>query len=459
MGEIKDLDKLKGFFSNSEEVDNWSGGNYSWFHMEINLLGSTRKEFQNHGDQAEGFQTLMHEYTHYIQNFTTSFGYTTFNTYIDCIQALRMNNLELKRNPKLPLKGGLADEKMSPKNLFNAFKIPYVGVLRRRNVPVYKRAINGNFEIWPSTEYVDYWSKEVTMAKITVNNYILPVSEFVLRESMAFMSNYLSTKCSMRIKEKHIFHCPYGLEYKGIYLFIKNFLPQNDCFKLTYVLCESALMIPPYTEKMCIMLNYLKNNHVYLSSQSDVLILSTLLNSIRFKESLPIVINTGINLLNEKLETYSKHEDNDGFLAISKRISNVIIDGLNSRLKSNSFYQDYMDMNYLNDLSSKFKSPIIRFKDGDTTVLCEEDDQFSNDLIIFSGILRAIRTMYEKKPCACPFSEKNSLCSLKKKWACRNYYPWMHNRKGYHGCLMDSAMEVTGVRRRDRNSFFSIFQF
>ncbi|MNU62014.1 hypothetical protein D3C71_512270 [compost metagenome] len=446
------MSTTQGFFDTAE-YDHWEGGSYNWFHVELNLFQSTRADLLRDKENAGSFPTLIHEYTHFLQSFTTAYGFTTLFTYISCVNQFRMENMRLLYNPSIPLKGGKADKRMKNKNLKNIFLYPYTGVKRNRQDRtkiLYDRSNESEFHLKQDKVFVPYRNKTVVMANITVEGFEIKVSEFVIRESMAYMSNFLAT--SLTSAERHelfLENDSYSLEYRGLYLFLKHFLPEKDCFQLIYTFCEMALNLPSYTEHMNTMLSYIVSNSRYLNQQSESDIIQETSTHIRYTTLFPISIQSCLNQLNDLQEMYRRHP-NDGFLQISDRILNNLALGLQLRMQNQTFYAHRMNMAYLNQITSVLASPIVKFRDGDRTILGNSTDEFVDDLALFSGILRGIQYMYNNESKSCPFATAPSLCNLEKTDTCRTNYRKINAFENYQGCIMSNAMKVTGVQKSDR---------
>lgn len=441
-----------GFFDTAE-YDHWEGGSYSWFHLELNLSQSTREDLEDNRDNASCFPTLIHEYTHFLQNFTTAYGFTTLFTYLSCIQQFRMENMLLLYNPSIPLKGGRADRRMKNKNLKNAFLYPYSGVkrsLQDRSKIIYDQSNEAEFHLKQNSVFVPYRNTTVVMANITVEGFEVRVSEFVMRESMAYMANFLAT--FLNSDQRHELFLTmnfYSLEYRGLYLFLKHFFPEKDCFRLTYIFCEMALNIPFYTESMNSILNYIVLNNQELNQLPENDLLQRVSIHIRYAEFFPLSIRNCLVELNKLQEMYRKYP-NDDFLQISDRILEKMVLGLNLRMKYQTLYSNQMNMTYLNSITSVLASPIVKFSDNNSAILGNSTEEFIKDLASFSGILRGIRHLYSNESKTCPFAVAPSLCNLERTDACHKNYRNISSFKDYHGCIMDNTLKVTGVKRPNR---------
>src|ERR1700741_1751286 len=108
----------------------WDSGSYNWFNLEIRLSKTTEKELISKKESCSGFPALVHEFTHYLQNYSTAYGFLVFTTYVDCFNYFFVKNWESGGNIVLPLKGNLVDKELGHKNLDNFYASVYLGVNR-----------------------------------------------------------------------------------------------------------------------------------------------------------------------------------------------------------------------------------------------------------------------------------------------------------------------------------------
>lgn len=59
--------------------------------LQLNILDSSWEDFLERGEESVALPTLVHEYVHYMQQFTTVWGFTNFFTYLDVVMQSFLN--------------------------------------------------------------------------------------------------------------------------------------------------------------------------------------------------------------------------------------------------------------------------------------------------------------------------------------------------------------------------------
>lgn len=429
----------------------WDNGSYSFLHLEIKLKDLASKEsLIKEKEEASCFVTLTHEYIHYIQNFTTTWGFTNFITYVDFFVAFFGDNILLENNPKLPLQNGLIDKKFGKKNYSNYFKSAYLGIEKGSDGKfLYNDTSEPDFSIIESTLTDPYWEKEVYISYIAYKGKQIPLNELVLSENMAIVGSYLSSGLSIEVSKQSI-EGFWGPQYHIIYSFLNNLFPDKNCFKLTYIICESSLLIVPYNKIISKILVFLKDNINKLKIENEDLILDKIFTHINFNNLLNKIIPNLLDQLNSRILTFRKYKENYEFYKYLLDVLTIFKNGLKERLIKNHTYRDELNSEFLDYYSKIIYSPILVFADNQKSMLGEPSDDFVNSIASFHGILKIFHLAYFEEINKCPFCEEFSICKLEKGIECENNSTEVYNIEKYKGCLMSNALNIIGIKRENR---------
>lgn len=429
----------------------WDNGSYSFLHLEIKLKDTASKEsLIREKEEASCFVTLTHEYIHYIQNFTTTWGFTNFITYIDFFTVFFGDNILLEKNPELPLKDGMIDKKFGKKKYSNYFKSAYLGIEKGSDGKFSFNDTNEpDFTIIESTLTDPYWEKEVYISYVAFKGKQIPLNELVVSENMAIVGSYLSSGLPIE-ESKQSIDIFWGPQYHIIYSFLNNLFPEKNCFKLTYIICESSLLIVPYNKIISRVLIFLRDNTDELKMENEDLIIDKILTHIDFDISLNKIIPNLLEQLNSRILTFNKYKENYEFFKYLLDILTIFKKGLNERLKVNHTYRDELNSEFLNYYSKIIYSPILVFADNQKTMLGEPSNDFVNSIASFHGIMKIFHLAYFGKINKCPFCEEYSICKVEKGLECENNSLEVYKIKKYKGCLMSNAINIIGIRRENR---------
>lgn len=429
----------------------WDNGSYSFLHLEINLKDTASKqELLDQKEAASCFVTLTHEYIHYIQNFTTTWGFTNFITYVDLFAVFFGDNILLDTNPELPLLNGTIDKKFGSKNYLNYLKSAFLGVSKGTDGKfLFQDTDKPDFTIVESTLTDPYWKKEVYISYIAYKGKLIPLNELVLSENMAIVGSYLASGLTMEESRNTIAQI-WGAQYHIVYSFLNNLFPDKNCLKLTYIICESALLIVPYNKVISKILIYLKDNIGDLKSESEDEIIQRFLEHIDFKSSLEKLIPSMLQQLESRVQTFNKYKDNYEFYKFLLDILEIFKKGLEERLKKQHTYRDKLNSEFLNYYSEIIYSPILVFADKQKSMLGDPSDSFVNSIASFSGILKIFHMAYFQDIRKCPFCEEFSICTVDKGTECEQSALDVYGKEKYIGCLMNNALNIIGIKKEER---------
>jgi hypothetical protein len=266
---------------------------------------------------------------------------------------------------------------------------------------------------------------------------------------MAIISSYLASGVSVSESKLSIDKL-WGQEYHIIYSYLNNLLPEKNTLKITYNLCEAALLIVPYNKKITQMLIYIRDNVGTLKNLSEDEIIEILLKQIKFKESLKKIIPEILRQVDSRIQTFSKYKENYEFYKYLIDVLAIFKNGMEERLINNLTYRDTFDSRFLDYHSNILYSPILVFADKQKTMLGEPSAKFVNSIAYFSGVLKIFHQAYFREIKQCPFFEEHSICAVSKGSECETNALSVYGLEKYKGCLMQNSLNIIGIRKDGR---------
>lgn len=429
----------------------WDNGAYSFLDLSIKLKDTaTIDALTTEKENANCYVTLIHEYVHFIQNFTTAFGFTNFVTYVDLFSFFFIENIKLDVDPTIPTKNGIVDTKLGNKNFENYLKSAFLGIEKDKGKFVFLPTKEKDFTIIESTITNPYWQKDVFISYVAYQGELIPLNELVASENMAIVASYLSSGLTHE-EAKQTISTNWGPQYHIIYSFLNNLFPDKNCFKLTYIISEISLLIVPYNDKISFLLKHLTDNKSRFENLTEDEIIEDIKTTINFDKELTIVIRETLKLLEERILTFSKYENQYEFFIYLNEILMLFKSGLSERAINPLTYRDTFDNSFLNYYAQIIKSPILVFSDNKKTMLGNPTDEFINSIAMVSGVLTVFHTTYFKQLKKCPFSSDHSLCSLTKGTECNSDPLAIYGKEEYKGCLLHNSLNILGLKKEGRN--------
>jgi hypothetical protein len=429
----------------------WDNGSYSFFDLTIKLKDTaTIEALKTEKENANCFVTLVHEYVHFIQNFTTAFGFTNFVTYVDLFSVFFGDNILLDNDPTIPTKNGIVDTKLGNKNFENYVKSAFLGIEKDNGKFVFQSTSEKDFTIIDSTITNPYWQKDVFISYIAYQGKLIPLNELVASENMAIVASYLSSGLTLD-EAKQTISTHWGPQYHIIYSFLNNLFPDKNCFKLTYIISEISLLIVPYNKIVSVILKHLTANKSKLEKLDEDQIIEDIKDAIQFKKSLAIVLRETSKQLEARIITFAKYEKRYEFFIYLKEILTLFKNGLAERAKNPFTYRDNFDSSFLNYYAEIIKSPILVFSDSKKTMLGDPTDDFVNSIAMVSGVLTVFHTTYFSNLTKCPFASDHSLCSLPKGVECNSDPLAIYGKEEYKGCLLHNSLNILGLKKEGRS--------
>lgn len=436
-------------FKESIPAELWEPGSYLFQILQINIKGNaTLEKLISEGSDNPAFVTLCHEYIHYIQNFTTLNGALKFVDYIEVASRTFSENALLMSDPKIPIEGGDADHKIGNKTYANFVKSQKLGLNNQSNGSKFVNTQNADYAMSHELLRNDYKDKDIFIGYVSIDKKLVPLNEFVISENMALIGSYLAANIPFTDFEATM--NLWGYEYKAIFMLLKHIFPNHSCIKMTYIFCESALSLVPTNEKIYELLSYCNDNKDVLQGKNENDIIDSCLNQLCFEKLLKRQTGLFIKIFDSKLFIYDKYKDEIEYFKYAIYVLELMKKGVLNRLSNPISFKNRITPKYLMHYASIIKSPIIKFMDGKTTMLGENEETTINSIATFSGIMKMFFELYFNGIHECPFNAGGSLCGAEKDTCCKTDPFAMYGKPAYLGCLLNNSFNTIGIKNEKR---------
>lgn len=420
----------------------WSRGSYSFMLVQLNILDSSWQDFLERGEESEALPTLVHEYVHYMQHFTTTWGFTNFFTCLDAVLQSFLNRPASGERPQVPLKNNLPPG--HARTLENYATSMHHGVKRDENRKfIFAPSTSPPFELAEDTYFDPYLTATKPTYSVTVDNCWVPLMPIVLAENMALAASYLAAGLPLAEVERTI--SMWGLQYTAIYRTLRAALPAADCLRLTYELTEAALLVPPYSIPMADMLRFVQANRAQLAQLPEEAIIAQCLTHIKLSEKLPLMVQAARQKLDGLMTVYQRYaEQYSLFQFVLVLLENMKV-GLEYRQLRPSTYAPRLGMDFINRLVAVIKSPLVQFRGDGRRAFGRSDAAFTEALAQYNGLLTLHHTLYYRKPVACPLQPDGSLCTHPREKECAEDALAAPLNPRLKHCLLYNMLLLTGV--------------
>jgi len=428
----------------------WVNGSYRFTELEIKLKETASLEdLMNEKEEAVCFVTLVHEYIHYIQNFTTTWGFTNFITYIDLINSLFVTNHELLNDPELPL---VNLKTRDNKTYSNFIKSANLGSTKGESGKyIFTPTTKADFTLFQEHIFDPYWNRKTSIYYLAYKGEAVPLNAFVISENMAIIGSYLASGVPIEDAKQSITRM-WNPEYNIIYSYIYNLFPSLDCFKLTYYMCEAALLVPGYSDTIYKILRLLKQKKYLFKTYDEDDIIKQISEHLKLDLSIRKMLPEIKVQIQNRIDMYEKNKKDFGFFSYIIDILSLFKEGFNERFNNVYTYRSSFDFQFLDYFSQKIKSPVIVFADNQKTMLGKPTTEFIHSVAYFGGVLKTFNNAYFNDIGKCPFYEDHSICTVVKGIECKTNAMNAYNKEAYCGCLMNNALNIIGIKKLDRGT-------
>ncbi|HPS31189.1 MAG TPA: hypothetical protein PLZ43_13105 [bacterium] len=425
----------------------FDNGSFSPFKLEIKLENTSLDELLKNKEKSRGYPTLVHEYTHYLQLTTTTYGASLFYVFWNLLLYRNSNNALLKSPDLPPLSNGSVEQKLSPQNTSNFLKSSDLGLNYVGEKICFDVSNRSDFEIKVekiNDVYRNKGKKINSLTYISYKNEWIPISYRIIKENMAMVATVLAGKFEDRVNE---LLNRLGIEYKIIYFYLKDRFPCKDIMQLTYKICELLLLSIDPIESATSLFSKIENDKKRISSMREDEIISEVVALI-----LPLGIHCTMSNAQKKIENviemHKKHENDVEFLQFLSVFYKIFIDGLEYRKKTISFYDKTKELRLLEDLSVVVKSPVLKFSDTGKKLYGNHDSEYYDKIAWVHGFMVVFFNAFSNKVGNCPFNENFSICTHLKGKECQSYLDILSN-PSYEDCVMYNALKFMGICNDD----------
>jgi hypothetical protein len=358
----------------------------------------------------DDFAQFLHEYTHYLQTFTTINGISALLSYIDkllhMIVDITIDIASEKYNSKTIIEGYKNDFRMFYNRLFWA-RNPKKFITNSKK-PVFVVQIIFNPIIKAQTREIFIYNP--------IDNLFYHVSTTMLRENMAMMANFSIRGIGQDAIMDHVKifptkERPYSCKYWLIFCyFIYTYPVITNVVKFTYYFCELALMsinTGIFIEKLLSDIDYLIKHEQYTDENEffDKLLRSQIDYITRDRNIISRLI------ANMKLSLSKIIKGNSFYLPINK-ILELAERGLEYKEKKGTIYQNVMDKRWIDEMSLIFLSPIILQPNNVFSMLFDDNDYQNLLSILFGVTIVSDKILNNKNIFICPFYSEIPICKL-----------------------------------------------
>lgn len=387
---------------------------------------------------------LYHEFTHYIQNFTTLSGYNYFyNTLSVMLRSFSHAGVH-KKKITLPLKNCLSMiNHLKTKNPTNLLYCGREGCIRSNSPYPFTTTSHLNFDLYKKNCNDNFNNTTVSLGFISFDGFEIPLNEWVIKENMANVVSYVGENGSDALSNWEMdsyLNNPYK-EYTIIAAFIDIYLHSKKVLELTYKICELALNMMPVSDTMYSCLEDIQTNCASYLNLTEEEIIQSLKNKINYTQTFDNQFQNFQKLAKEQVSTFLSLSGDNEFLTMVSNFYSVIIKGLSYRKRKGSFYMIFND-SYITSLTPIIGCPPIFIKNQSRPK--KIGYQIPSIEHITTAYIMQFVLWDEKVTSACPFL---NLCGIKKNKYCyhscyRNLY-----KKQYEGCNLSNALLINGVKK------------
>jgi hypothetical protein len=396
---------------NLNVIDNSSNPFFSLRHFIIKVNFEINSLKTDDPSAIEKYAEFIHEYTHYLQTFTTTNGLSALLLHIDAIIKLTysvgtkviikdestLDKLLIEYKPLFNNSLNRMYWSREPRKLSNLIKHPCYFVKEMDN-PSLKRK-----------------SEEVFISNI-IDGYFYHITSSVLRENMAMMAYFhvrgIGQDSVMDfVKVYPSVENPCNSKYWIVFSYFFYKYPQiTNVIVFTYFFCELALMTISTGFAIKYLLEIIDKKITTEKYTSEDVFFDGIKQSFacfieKDQSELEKVIkdmSSFINRVSEKQEFYQS-------LLV---LLNLAEKGLLYKIQHPTIFADKIDSQWIDKYSSMFYSPIIIQPDGLFSVLYNNEIYVQRIILLFSVSILIDLKNENKEICICPFYSNIPLCDM-----------------------------------------------
>jgi hypothetical protein len=382
-----------------------------YFLIKLNFIFSELKN--EDPNTIEKFAVFIHEYTHYLQTFTTINGLSALLSYIDEIISM---TIEIGQN--------IITNKTLSIEIIKKYRSEYNAV---DNILYWKKKSKKVICYDDKPKYFTQLIFNPIFKKQTEEVYIFNmkdglfyhVSSLMLRENMAMMAYFKVRNIGQDSVMSHVNiypspETPYCCKYWLIFSYFLYKYPQiNDVIKFTYYFCELALMRMDtgfLTKKLLQDIDFLLSRKEYQYINEIVFFEELFKKNVKIINDDVIAIEYLNNTIRDNIKKLMKI---DTFYLSIDRLITLATKGIEYKKKYCTIYRDILDKRWVDTMSNIFLSPVILQPNKIVSTLHEDQNDIDLLGLLFGVSIIANDVDDNGKIYLCPFYEKIPICYLK----------------------------------------------
>jgi hypothetical protein len=425
-------------------VFNGKRAHYNFKHLWIKINSELKQISEPKPESIMQYAEFIHEYTHYLQSFTTINGISAMLSYFDAIANILDRIPGRIMNNTYDFKVLIDEEKSnllkSHDRLYweckyfpakdNASKIKYC--IRKIMNPIFNKETH-----------------EVFILDINDNNYY-HISSRVLRENMAQMATFHVRGIGDDAIMDYVTANKLPYKYWIIFSYFLYKYPQiENKVIFTYYFCEFVLLYQSTGEIMYNLL--LETEDMYSTDRYRGVSCFDILDELMIKHRVEIDKNISdmdnlLQLIHNKYIFKSRHGQ---FYSILNKLLNVLGKGLDYRKTNCTIFNanTIITGEWINNMCKIVKSPVIKESNNEFRVLFDDQD-YVNEMYVFIAVTIIIDMYLNSESIfSCPFYEDIPICDEYKRGVetiCKND-PFCIKKFQDGGCAFYNAALVLGI--------------
>jgi hypothetical protein len=294
---------------------------------------------------------------------------------------------------------------------------------------------------------IDGLSKKLLFLADEIHHQWVPITRTAIRENMAKMAEW-----SIRKKaQKDIL--PQRNQLNPIYFVIfdhirKMALPYDNV-KLTYFVCETALMSPKPEERLNDILSSLPTNLSRTTTFEEAIM--DFSAKMRFHEQNSLFLENLEKILRTEYDLFKSISSELAYMKIINSIYDLMFAGLQYRRENMSLYTQTMDARWIEATAARLGSPLTREADGSTSLLHQKQENFTFNsdyiAVFFANNFVLDHMMTRDKVVTCPFFQDYPICGAESKTEdiCVIDPMSIRDRPEFIGCPLWNGLKACGV--------------
>ncbi len=427
-------------------VNNSNAYDFAHLVMWLNFNADDLKN--NLGNIDEKLAIVVHEYVHYLQSVTTTFGIKylldLFNAHLDIVLYL---NHDVKAKPTLPLKNIQSDKLANTYERLKRIKTAY-----KTDEDLI------SFKDKPNNDTGRKYIKKVCFEEAMSNNQLyladeerdcwVPITAQTIRENMAMMATYYSRQIGQDSVLYTLNDYPpkYSILFRHIY---NKYQFVEDARLFVFYLCEFALMSDKPNIELDNLLLYIddafkKNNFDYSNVNDFFNHLMGDYNGMRRLRTISEVLKESIET---KIQFNSKYQHD--YIKAVTWFYKIFEHSIWYKKNMRTLVYIKMDGEWIDNMAEHFYSPLVIFN-GRSKLFGKNNIEFQDAISCIFTLSIVIDKAYSDDISECPFLNEFPFCGIKDRQLdiCQNNAISIEVNKDGEGCPLYNCLMILNVKNQ-----------